>query len=158
MVANAQGSFKPWLVFGGTISRSLELEPTLRQLTILRVAMLAGSDYERVWHEVISKLDGVPDDQIVAAVEGRIEDPAFDEREQLLLRFVTEAVELRGATEETTAAMQARFSSREIVEILLVVSHYFGLGILLNSTGVEPDPPLDAEAILAARAKRAKLA
>jgi hypothetical protein len=53
--------------------------------------------------------------------------------------------------------LAAEFPPREIVELMLVISQYFGLAVLLKSTALEPVAPLSAEAILQARAKRAAL-
>ena len=52
-----------------------------------------------------------------------------------------EVIESRGAGEDLVAELEAALSAREVVELLLVISHYLGLALLLNSTGVPPDPP-----------------
>lgn len=157
IVAHADASFRPWLVFGGTLSRNLELDGRLRQLTILRVAVLADCEYERVWHETVSIVDGVREEQIAALVAGRAEGPEFDELETLLLRFVTEAVERLGATEETTLALVGLLSPRAVIEVLLTVSHYFGLAILLKTMAVEPEPPISVEEIREVRRRRGEI-
>src|ERR1700742_565640 len=101
MVAHAETAFRPYLQLAGKIQTSLALDPRLRQLAILRVADLAGCEYERVQHEVIADLEGVPAEQVAALAEGRADGPEFDERETLVLRFVTESVRQLGASEAT---------------------------------------------------------
>jgi 4-carboxymuconolactone decarboxylase len=157
MVAHAETAFRPFLQLAGRIQTSLALDPRLRQLAILRVADLTECEYERVQHEVIAELEGVPAEQTAALAEGRADGPEFDEREALVLRFVSESVQSLGASEATMAALAERFPPREIVELMLVISQYLGLAVLLRSTALEPVPPLSADAIRQARAKRAAL-
>lgn len=123
----------------------------------MRVAALTRCDYELGWHKAISIVDGVRRGQVDALLAGRIDGPEFDDLEQVVLRFVTEAVESNRATEPTTRALLERLSSRSAVELMLVVSHYLGLAILLNSLGVEAEPPLSAEEIREARRRRGEL-
>ncbi len=65
-----------------------------------------------------------------------------------MLRFVGETIENRGAG--LVAEVEAALSAREVVELLLVVAHYHGLALLLNTTGVEPDPPAGMSVVDAA--------
>ena len=55
MTANAETAFRPWLAFGGALLSSLELDPRVRELVILRVARLCGSEYEWVQHVPIAR-------------------------------------------------------------------------------------------------------
>jgi AhpD family alkylhydroperoxidase len=158
LLAHAQTVFPPLLQVAGKLQTSLALDPRLRQLAILRVANLAECEYERVQHEVIAAMEGVRPEQIASVGEGRIDGPEFDEREALVLRFVTEAVERTGAGEATTKALLAAFSERETVELLLVVAQYLGLALVLKSAALEPVPPMSEQEIQAARAKRGALA
>jgi alkylhydroperoxidase family enzyme len=157
LLAHAETVFPPFLQVAGKVQTALALDPRARQLAILRVAGLAGCEYERVQHEVIATIEGVPAEQVTAIAEDRIDGPEFDEREALLLRFVTEAVEQLGASEQTTRALAAELSERELVELLLVIGQYLGLAVVLKSAALEPQAPLDPAAILAARARRAAL-
>jgi 4-carboxymuconolactone decarboxylase len=150
MIAHAETAFRPWLAYGGALLGSLELDPALRELAILRVAVLAGCDYERVQHEVIAGGVGVRPEQTVAVVAGRGEE--FDEREELVLRFVGDVVENNGAGAALAGEVEEALSARELVELLLVIGQYHGLALLLNTTGLEPDPPVAMEIVEAAEA------
>ena len=141
MVAHAETALRPWLRLGGALLGSLELDPKLRELAILRVAQLTGCDYERAQHEGIAEGVGASPEQVAAVVAGRADGEEFDPTEALVLRFVAEAIENDGAGPELTAEVEAALSARELIELLLVVSHYHGLALLLNTTGLEPDPP-----------------
>jgi alkylhydroperoxidase family enzyme len=103
-----------------------------------------------VQHEAIATGVGVRPEQVAAVVAGRISGKQFDQREALVLRFVEEVVNNRGAT--LVAEIEEALSAREVVELLLVIAHYLGLALLLNATELEPDPPADMAVVEAAQA------
>lgn len=154
MLAHAESAFRPWLALGGALLGSLELDPVLREMAILRVAMIAGCDYERVQHEAIATGVGVAPEQVAALAAGRSSGEEFDRLQALVLRFVGEVVDKRGADEALVAELEAALSAREVIELLLVISHYYGLALLLNTTGLEPDPPVAMAVVEAAEAGR----
>lgn len=154
MVAHAETAFRPWLALGGALLGSLQLDPALRELAILRVAAIAGCDYERVQHEAIATGVRVRPEQVAAVVAGHVSGDEFDERETLVLRFVGEVIDNRGAEAALVAEVEEALSAREVVELLLVISHYYGLALLLNTTGLEPDPPAAMAVVEAAEANR----
>ena len=117
MVANAETAFRPWLALGGALLGSLQLDPVLRELAILHVAVIAECDYERVQHEAIATGVGVRSDQLAAVLSGRISGEQFDQREALVLRFAEEVVDGRGAT--LVAELEEALSAREVVEYCL---------------------------------------
>lgn len=154
MVAHAETAFRPWLALGGALLGSLQLDPVLRELAILRVAAIAGCDYERVQHEAIATGVGASPEQVAALASGRTSGDEFDQREALVLRFVGDVIDNRGAGAALVAEVEETLSAREVVELLLVISHYHGLALLLNATGVEPDPPAAMAVVEAAEANR----
>lgn len=152
MVAHAETAFRPWLALGGALLGSLRLDPSLRELAILHIAVIAKCDYERVQHEAIATGVGVCPDQVAAVVAGRISGEQFNQREALVLRFVEEVVNNRGAA--LVAEVEEALSAREVVELLLVIAQYHGLALLLNTTELEPDPPAAMAVVEAAEANR----
>src|SRR3989440_831776 len=105
MVANAETAFRPWLAFGGALLSSLELEPRLRELVILRVARLCGAEYEWVQHVPIAGAAEATEDQIAAVDRGDLEAGALGELDRAALRFTTEVVRDVGASEESLQAL-----------------------------------------------------
>ncbi len=140
-VAHAETAFRPWLAFGGALLGSLELDPKLRELVIVRVAAIDGCDYELAQHEQIAVGAGAGPEQVAAVVEGRASGPEFGPEEELVLRFVAETIEHSGAPAALAAEVEEALSARELIELLLVIAHYHGLALLLNTTGLQPDPP-----------------
>ena len=121
---------------------------------ILRVAAIAGCDYEFVQHEPIAIGVGADPKQVAALAAGRAEGPEFDPRETLVLRFVGEVLDNKGTAGALVEELEEALSARGVVELLLVISQYHGLALLLNTTAVEPDPPAAMAVVEAAQGER----
>jgi 4-carboxymuconolactone decarboxylase len=141
MVAHAETAFPEFMRLGGAILGRLELAPRLRELVILRVAKLSPSIYEWTQHVPIGKATGVTDEQIAALEKGDVSASCFDETDRLVLRFVDETVREVKVSDATFAKAAARFSPREVVELVLTVGFYMMVARLLESTAVDVDPP-----------------
>ena len=142
MVGHASTAFRPWLRYGGVLLSDLELDPLLRELAIMEVAHLEGSEYEWVQHVGITKAVGGSDEQIAAIADGDVDGPAFDERQSAVLRVTRSVVKDGAATEEEVYELAALIGSRQVVELLLVIGQYLGIARLVATIGIEPDPPM----------------
>ena len=141
MWAHAATTFVPALRLGGAILSKQKLSPPHRELVILLTAHLQGGAYEWAQHVPIAQSAGCTWAQIAALQEGRSDDEAFDDREKLLLAFVTEVVRNVRAEESTVKAFAARFSPQETVEVILTCGYYMMLARLTETTRIEVDPP-----------------
>ena len=141
MVANAETLLPHFLRLGGAILSRQQLDARLRELVILRVARLSPSEYEWTQHVPIGKACGITQEQIDALAAGNAAAACFDETDRLVLRFTEETVRDVRVSDATLAAATARFSRREIVELILTVGFYMMVARLLETTGVDIDPP-----------------
>jgi alkylhydroperoxidase family enzyme len=66
----------------------------------------------------------------------------FTKKEQLMLTFVDEVMQVPRVSDPTSEQMRRLFSSRELVELLLVVGCYWTVGRVMTTLDVEPDPAL----------------
>jgi alkylhydroperoxidase family enzyme len=151
MVAHAETAYGPWLGYGGALLTQLELDPLLRELAILQVAKQVGSEYEWVQHDVITRAVGGTAEQVAAVAAGRDDDPAFDADQSLVLRLTRTTVTEGAASEEQVAEAAERLGARGVVELLMVIGQYAAIAMLVASTGLEPDPPLDPQQLTQAR-------
>jgi alkylhydroperoxidase family enzyme len=151
MVAHAESAYGPWLGYGGALLTQLELDPLLRELAILQVARQVGSEYEWVQHDPIARAVGATGEQIDAVEAGRDDDPAFDAAQSLVLRLTRTTVAEGAASEEQIGEAAERLGTRQVIELLLVIGNYTAIAMLIASTGLEPDEPLDAEQLTRAR-------
>lgn len=144
LVAHAESAFRPWLRFGGALLGAAELDARLRELAILRVARLTpGAEYEWVQHVPILLAVGGTDAD-VAALEANDLD-AFGADEQLVLRFTEQVVRDAAPSDDVWAAASARFSPREIIELLLTIGQYMMLGRVMATAQIDIDGPFGVQ-------------
>lgn len=146
MVAHAEGVIDPWMRFGAALLRDLQLASALREIAILRVAALTpGADYEWVQHEAIGRAIGLSS----AEIEGARSGAGLDGDNATVVRFTDEVVRNASPSEATFAEMYARFSEREIIELLFVIGHYMMLARIMATTQIDLDRPGELEHLTA---------
>jgi 4-carboxymuconolactone decarboxylase len=147
-VANAQGSFRSWLRFGGDCLDARWFDPVLRELAILRVARLTpGAEYEWVQHVRILLAVGGSQAQVDALQADDVEAPALGADGRLVVRFTTQVVRDATPDKETFAAMSARFSVAEITQLLLVIGQYMMVARVMATAQLEVDAVLGADVL-----------
>ena len=141
LMAHAESSFRPLLRLGASILAGQQLDPKLREFAVLQAAQLTPGEYEWVQHVPIARATGATPQQIEALERGDFTAECFDETEKLVLAFGADT--LRGArvSDERFAAMKARFSAREIVELILALGYYSMLARLTEVTATDLDEP-----------------
>jgi 4-carboxymuconolactone decarboxylase len=150
LVANSPAAVSPMLRYGGTLLSRLDLDPILRELAILRVAAVTNCDYERIQHEAIAIAVGASAEQVALAVT-RGEEGA--ETEGLVLRFAEAASAGDRVDPAITDELIERLGTTSLVELLLVVGHYRGLAVLMNTLEIDPDEPAGERVLASARAR-----
>lgn len=139
MVAHAETAFRPWLRFGAALLTELDLDPVVRELAILEVARLSGSEYEWVQHRAIALSVGADESQIEALGQG--DESQLAERERVAVAFTREVVRDVRASDVTLQALRVFLPPREVVELLLVIGQYMAVARLAETTGMEVDDP-----------------
>jgi 4-carboxymuconolactone decarboxylase len=142
MLSYAPNALAPYYSFSFALLDQLELDPKLRELTILRVAQRTEAQYAWTQHVALAQLVGVSDEQIAALLEGDTASEHFSAKEQLVLAFADEVLETPRLSDALFERMRRLFSPREIVELVLVVGWYWTAGRLMTSLDIEPDPSL----------------
>jgi alkylhydroperoxidase family enzyme len=141
MMANADTCFGPTLNLGTAILTKQQLPKELRGLVVLAVARLEGGIYEWVQHVPIGERVGCTKAQIAALEALRFDDASFNARARAMLTLVREVVQNVKASEATVAEATVYFSSKEIVEIILICGYYMMLARLTETTRVDVDAP-----------------
>lgn len=142
VIAHADSAFLPWLAYSNTLLRNLELDPLLRELAILQVAHLSGSDYEWTQHEPIAESFGADAAQVRAIAQDDPQPPGLGPDGLAVLSLTREVVLDGAASEQAVQAMVARLGERQLVELLLVIGNYLGLARLIATVGLEPHEPV----------------
>lgn len=149
MLAHAESAFWPYVDYNAVLLAGLELDPVLRELAILRVAALDRCEYERVHHEGIARQVGATEKQVVTAVDPK---GASDGTEGLVYRLVAEIVRDNGGSAETTVALHEALGARQVVELVMAITHYHGLAALVATVDMELDDPDGTTVLAGARA------
>jgi alkylhydroperoxidase family enzyme len=141
MLANAESCFGPLLQFGGALLGKQQLDPTLREMVILRVAHIEGGEYEWIQHVPIGIAVGVTQEQIDAIKANRFDADCFGDRERATMKLVEEVVNKVRGSEESVRNAAKFLSPRELVELILTIGNYMMMARLTETMRVEIDPP-----------------
>jgi 4-carboxymuconolactone decarboxylase len=137
MLANSEAGLKGFVRMGNALLYRCELEPTLRELAIIRVGRLSRAAYEVFQHERIGREVGVDEAKITALREATIEAPVFTDNERAVLRFTDDVVRNVKASDRNLKAVQAFLTPGAVVELTLTIGYYMMVCRFLETTGVE---------------------
>lgn len=138
-LVRAPKAARAFLAWGNyVLSRRNDLPPRQRELVILRVGYLCKSGYEWTQHVEIGLRDGLTSTEIPRIKQGP-DAPEWSEDDRLLLRATDELHHDKFITEATWAALRARFSEKQCMDLVFTVGQYTQVSMILNTFGV----PLD---------------
>jgi len=143
-IAHDPEMFGPFLEYWVSCKSSFALTVREQELVILRMACLFGSDYVWKHHLPVAREFGIDDAEIDAVHAG---DPGRlpSGRERALVALVDELVEQRtiraGAWSEHAAAL----STRDLVDLVALVSQYVFFALMNNAFEVEIEPAVARE-------------
>lgn len=127
-----------WLLFTEMLSGpEARLEPSHRELVILRAAWRTESGYEWRAHRRIGAEAGLSVAQLEAIAQGPAAE-VWSPLERALLLATDEMVERFCVGDETWRALSEHFGPAELLELLFLVGGYLCLAVVLNSAGLEP--------------------
>jgi 4-carboxymuconolactone decarboxylase len=112
----------------------------LRELVVMAVATGTRCAYESAQHRPIALHAGATPEQLAAIAEGRADGREFDAAESAAVMAAFELVSRHTLSESALAALRARFTDRQVVEIVTTVGYYVMLAGLMNGLGVDVDP------------------
>jgi len=138
VVANSPHVVRNLIKLGNSIIGKTDLSPKLRELTIMRIARLCDSEYERVQHTPIALHSGVNQAQLDVIGSWK-ESDAFTDEERAVLQYVDEVAWNVKVADKTFEALRQHLSEREIVELNLAIGWWGMLARLLVPLEVEVD-------------------
>ena len=136
MMANARASFQPILDLARSILLGSEFDARKREIAVLRVAQVTGSEYEWTQHERLGRNLGVTESEVNVI---RSEDPveSLDEEGNLLCRVADEISREVRLSDEALAAILERYGVQQATELIVCCSYFNMLSRFLESTRVE---------------------
>ena len=115
------------------------LDPRLRQMAILRVGAVTGTEYEYSHHIELGRQFGLSDDDIRAVIAGP-DAESLTEVERLVLTAADEMTKGVGIGPGTFEALQGHLDEGKLVELTMALSYYNGVVRMLNSLGIDVEP------------------
>lgn len=144
VLGTAPPMFKAWLDFAWPLRLHARTSRKLRELLILRGALVSRTRYEWAHHLPMAEEAGVGANQIAALPAWRSAD-CFDATERAVLRLADEVTTGPGASQEAIDELrQTGFDDEEIVELVLTASFYVCVGRFLHSMDITPEAGYDA--------------
>jgi alkylhydroperoxidase family enzyme len=132
------GLFRKWMPFGGKLLTG-KLPARERELLILRTGWRCQSDYEWGQHVLIGRAAGLSDEEIERLKVGP-DAPGWDPFDAALVRAADELHDDACITDDTWAALAARYDVPQLTEVPMVVGQYHLVSFTLNSLGVQREP------------------
>jgi len=123
-----------WSTFGRYTLNGNQLDPRLREVLILRTAVLIGSAYEWHQHARIARRLGMDDATLEHVRAGT---PTGDAHVDLMVACAEDLVGAHRLSDPTWSAMNEAFDLTYVLDAVFTVGAYTALGMALNSCGVE---------------------
>lgn len=122
-LANAPAMLVGWIDFAWSLRADATSGRALRELAILRVAQLTGSEY--VWrsHWRLALKAGAAEPKLRALADWP-DSELFDDSERSVLGLADELTATAAVGDETWAAVAAFLDDRQAVELVLTISWY----------------------------------
>lgn len=144
VVAHNPALLRNWARFGNTmLGGGLLLSDRLRELVILRVAQLCGSEYEFGQHIRIAKAAGISYEEM-AELQDYPESDLFSEMEHAVLSYTDACHTLDADVADRARDLKRWLSDRELVELSFCIGHWGMVARVLVPLEVELDDSLDA--------------
>ena len=131
---------KRWSGFGGVLLYSGELPAREREILILRTGWNCRSEYEWGQHKRIGMDAGLTEDEVVATTK---DDGGWNADDAVLIRAADELHADSKLSDATWEALAARYSTKQLIELLMLVGQYHLVAMTLNSLQVERDAGVD---------------
>ena len=125
-----------WQRLGNSLLKGEELPPKLRELAVLRVGHLVGSEYELTQHSRIGLAAGLTGEQLAAIPhwEGSAE---FTGEERAVLSYTDEVERGGKVKDETFARLRSFLGEHAIVEVTVAIGYYGMVSRFLVALDVE---------------------
>ena len=135
MLLNSPPVAEGWLAFLTAIRQKCELSSRIRELVIMRVAVLNGADYEFVAHTPFAKAEGITDAQIEALNGGRLE--AFEPLERSVIAYCDAMTKDIQVPQAIFDAVKPHFDDRAMVELTATIAAYNLVSRFLEAVQVD---------------------
>lgn len=126
-----------WLAFLTAIRQQCSFSPKLREIVIMRIAVLNKADYEFDTHAPIALKEGVTQEQIDALRENNFD--LFSNVEKAALRYSDSMTQDIDVPQNVFDAINAHLSDQQMVELTATIAAYNLVSRFLEAIKVDHD-------------------
>jgi len=137
-LANHPGMLRAYAALARELRYEARTPRALRELMILRIGQLAGSEYEWAHHRAMAAAAGVPGEQVRELAEWRTSE-RFGAAERAVLRCADELHDI-AVSDAGWAELEGALGRPEAVEIVLTGAFYELVARLIQGFGLEVEP------------------
>ncbi|MGV0794513.1 carboxymuconolactone decarboxylase family protein [Mycolicibacterium sp. XJ1819] len=113
-------------------SATVSLPARVKEVVVLSVGGLWGSDFELYAHELVARLVGLPEESIQSLASGQ-PPVGLTGNEQLAAQFAQELISNRRVSDELYQAAEAAFGTAGVVDIVYLTGTYLSASSLFNA-------------------------
>lgn len=141
MLLNSPSFARGWNSMFGAIRGQLALDPKLRELAIMAIAVLNNAEYEWVQHEGEFLSAGGTKEQLAALrdVSNGFDVPVFDDAERATLALTTEMTRSVTVQPSTMRRIRGLLKDQHVVELVGTIAGYNMVSRFLVATGIGLD-------------------
>ena len=132
-----------WLAYLTAIRQGTSVEPALRELVIMRVAIVNRAPYEAEQHAPIARQAGVTARQLEALSDWRGADCYTDEQRAVLTLTDSMTRDVQ-VPDEVLAEIRRYLDDRRVVELVATIAAYNMVSRFLEALGIHGGDPRDA--------------
>jgi alkylhydroperoxidase family enzyme len=114
------------------------LNPQLRELAILRTAIVGESRFEYSQHMKVARMVGIAEEKL-QAIKGWTTSDLFTPVERAVMAATDELLSRNRVEDETFAALQSHLSDPEILELFYVIGLWRMHGLIVRALHLEYD-------------------
>ena len=126
-----------WLAFLTAIRQKCSLSARIRELVIMRIAVLNGADYEFRAHTPFALAEGITQQQIASLAAG--DGSLFDPVEQSALAYSESMTRDIHVPQAVFDAVKIHFNEREMVELTATIGAYNLVSRFLEAMQIDHD-------------------
>lgn len=128
-----------WITFAWALRADPVTLRSLRELVIVRIATVIGSDYELAAHRPMAIDAGCSEAQVEQIGNWRAHVELYDDDELAALAVADRIATGDAIDPDEWSSLRSRFDERACVEIALTASFYVCVGRLLDALAVPPE-------------------
>jgi 4-carboxymuconolactone decarboxylase len=114
------------------------VQPLEREILIHRTCARCRCQYEWGVHAaVFAAAVGLSEAQLEATVQGEPDDPAWSERQALLVRLADDLRDTGTVSSELWARLEGEWEPHELIELIAICGFYHLVSFMANAAGVE---------------------